>query len=532
MLWMLAAVLISTSAGLQAAEHEGEMGLEQDKQQKQKQEQMNQKWTQEQQQQIGELMSANKLIGKEVQDKSGQNVGEIQEVVINGTDNSVKYVIVSTDQGLVPAPWSAFQKTAEGEPCQVKMQKSELRNAPTIQEVTPAEVSSESLKQEVKSFYGETQTQQKSWQQEQQQQQKEQQKPWQREDQQSEYEWKLDGSGTSMHEKAKSEKSKWQEKSKDQTTEWDKKSWDKAKSEWDKDQQSMKQQSSWQQTAKSEPEKLYMLTSLIGYNVNQPDGQQLGQLEDVIVEQQQGKVAYGFVSYGGFWGIGEEMAAVPWTSLELQSENNVALLDVDQETLKMAQIEEDQIQKLSDKQFAQNIHEEFGQPQWEVFGFVPGEDEKTAAWKEGSEYNKSYKADEVKTIKGTVKSVGTFMPDRKAEPGLRLKVETDQGESVTVYCGPKSHCQKKNVSFGSGDEVTITGSKTKVDGKTVIMASEIKKDGQTLQLRDEQGQPQWQIEGQTDTDQMMQQETIDMQSEQEMELEEEGDVREGGTYSR
>src|SRR6056297_1351897 len=108
------------------------------------------------------------------------------------------------------------------------------------------------------------------------------------------------------------------------------------------------------------------------------------------------------------------------------------------------------------------------------------------------------------TIEGTVKSVGSFKPQTDAASGLRLKVDTKDGQSVTVYGGPKDFAMDQGLKIKRGDRISITGSKTKVDQKTAIMASEIEGRGKTIKLRDKNGTPQWQkfLQGKTEHEKM------------------------------
>jgi hypothetical protein len=60
------------------------------------------------------------------------------------------------------------------------------------------------------------------------------------------------------------------------------------------------------------------------------------------------------------------------------------------------------------------------------------------------------------------------------------------------------------MEFQPGDKITVKGSKTQARGKSVIMASEVTVNGNTLRLRDSQGKPQWKLgsmEGQESTGQ-------------------------------
>jgi len=110
----------------------------------------------------------------------------------------------------------------------------------------------------------------------------------------------------------------------------------------------------------------------------------------------------------------------------------------------------------------------------------------------------SFNAGNVKTIKGTVQSVGTFKPEGApagATGGLRLRVKTSDGKTVTVYAGPSWYAQQNNFSVEPGDDITITGSESRVRQRTVILASELKAGAQILQLRDQSGKPLWTMNG-------------------------------------
>ncbi len=242
---------------------------------------------------------------------------------------------------------------------------------------------------------------------------------------------------------------------------------------------------------------LILCSSIIGLDVRNKQGDTLAELENLVVDTRKGHIAYGLVSFGGMWGIGEDTAAVPWNSLTLRTDQGFSRIDATEQTLNASVIEEDNIAQLSQPQFARQIHDRFGtQPYWEVFGFVAPQKEKMSmdAWMPNSSYNQSFDPAKITTIKGTIKSVGTFRPEQGAAAGTRLKVKTQQGQSMTVYAGPCGFAKHKDVQLKTGSDITITGSKTKVGDKTVLMACEIQTEGETLTLRDPQGNPKWDMQ--------------------------------------
>jgi hypothetical protein len=78
--------------------------------------------------------------------------------------------------------------------------------------------------------------------------------------------------------------------------------------------------------------------------------------------------------------------------------------------------------------------------------------------------------------------------NRTASGGpLYLDLKSDSG-NFRVFLGPPWFVESKNFKFANGDQVEVTGSKA---GKSMIIAREVKKDGQVLTLRNAQGVPEW-----------------------------------------
>jgi len=243
---------------------------------------------------------------------------------------------------------------------------------------------------------------------------------------------------------------------------------------------------------------LSKLSEIKGLAVQNPQGERLGKLRDILIDVRYGTIAYGTVGFGGLAGVAEKTAVVPWAALAVQPQMGIARLDTDKATLESAVLTRSQMQQLTEPQFARQIHKKFGtEPYWEVFGFVPGEEMKMsmAPWQADSKYNRNFDPAKMTTIEGTIKSIGTFQPEKGSALGLQLNVETKTGESVIVHCGPSQYTAQQDFRFKAGDAVTISGSKTRIWIKQVIMASEIQSGGRTLKLRNQQGRPLWKLEG-------------------------------------
>ena len=181
------------------------------------------------------------------------------------------------------------------------------------------------------------------------------------------------------------------------------------------------------------------------------------------------------------------------------------MLNVDKETLQAIAFDENHFPNLADAQYSRDLYQRFNaRPYWETLGYVPGEQRARdmtsprAPSREytgipSSEYSKMYNPNEVKTLHGTIESVGTFnmegAPEGTPVSGVRLRIRTDDGNLVTVYTGPRSYLESRNTWFHHGDEVTVTGSPAKVGWRDVILAAQIKKGDQTLDLRSKEGRP-------------------------------------------
>ena len=53
-------------------------------------------------------------------------------------------------------------------------------------------------------------------------------------------------------------------------------------------------------------------STFMGADVENPQGQNLGDIKDVVIDRASGRIAYAVVSFGGFLGLGEKLFAVPW----------------------------------------------------------------------------------------------------------------------------------------------------------------------------------------------------------------------------
>jgi sporulation protein YlmC with PRC-barrel domain len=78
-------------------------------------------------------------------------------------------------------------------------------------------------------------------------------------------------------------------------------------------------------------------STFIGADVENPEGQNLGDIKDIVMDRGSGRIAYAVVSFGGFLGMGEKLFAVPWGAFSQPKANKETfVLAVDKERLKNA----------------------------------------------------------------------------------------------------------------------------------------------------------------------------------------------------
>jgi sporulation protein YlmC with PRC-barrel domain len=69
--------------------------------------------------------------------------------------------------------------------------------------------------------------------------------------------------------------------------------------------------------------------TLNGDRVRNPAGEDLGKIEEIMIDIPTGRVAYAVIAFGGVMGIGEKLFAVPWSALSLNERDHEFILDLD-----------------------------------------------------------------------------------------------------------------------------------------------------------------------------------------------------------
>jgi sporulation protein YlmC with PRC-barrel domain len=278
------------------------------------------------------------------------------------------------------------------------------------------------------------------------------------------------------------------------------------------------------------------LSKLFGTDIRNLQGENLGKLDNVMIDLNQGKLAYGIVSIrSGFLGMNKDFAAVPWTALDWTAQPGIARLDVDRQTLASIAFGRDNFPDLANPQYSRQLFDRFHvTPYWEGqnLGFIPGQENpnvnppssegmkvpnsgmtapnaapNSAATEMIAHHTDhqalSYNPNAVETIRGTIHSVGTYKIEGTSVKGVLLHIRADDGRMMWVQAGPRPYVDSQNIRFAKGEAVTVTGSVARTGHHhETIVASQIQTANRTLALRAPDGRPLWdlsQYQGPTST---------------------------------
>ena len=107
-------------------------------------------------------------------------------------------------------------------------------------------------------------------------------------------------------------------------------------------------------------------SALKGARVGNFAGEDLGKVDDLVVDVATGRLGYVVVSIGGFLGIGDKLFAVPWELFTVRVEDHQFLLDIEKQMLQDAPaFERSKWPDMSDGAWAETIHSHYAQkPYW------------------------------------------------------------------------------------------------------------------------------------------------------------------------
>ncbi|MDX2156889.1 MAG: PRC-barrel domain-containing protein [Hyphomicrobiaceae bacterium] len=97
-----------------------------------------------------------------------------------------------------------------------------------------------------------------------------------------------------------------------------------------------------------------------GTSVYDSRGNQIGEIDHLMIEKVSGKVTYAVMSFGGLMGLGESHFPLPWSSLKYDTSLDGYVTGVTEQQLRDAPAFSDD--SWGDRSWETNVHRHYGAP--------------------------------------------------------------------------------------------------------------------------------------------------------------------------
>jgi len=106
--------------------------------------------------------------------------------------------------------------------------------------------------------------------------------------------------------------------------------------------------------------------TLTGDEVRNAADEKLGEITDIMLDVPTGRVAYAVMSFGGVLGIGNKLFAIPWSAMQLDTQNKCFRLNVAKARFDEAPgFDKDHWPTMADQRWAEDVHAFYGaRPYW------------------------------------------------------------------------------------------------------------------------------------------------------------------------
>jgi hypothetical protein len=113
--------------------------------------------------------------------------------------------------------------------------------------------------------------------------------------------------------------------------------------------------------------RLMSADTLEGNSVRNAQNEDLGTIQHIMLDVPSGRIAYAVLSFGGWFGVGDKLFAIPWSALQLDTERKCFVLGATKEQLKRAEgFDKDHWPSMADQRWATSLHEFYSaRPYWE-----------------------------------------------------------------------------------------------------------------------------------------------------------------------
>ena len=115
--------------------------------------------------------------------------------------------------------------------------------------------------------------------------------------------------------------------------------------------------------------RIIKISEVIGMTVETPQGDNIGEIQDVVMDPSDGNVAYAVLAAGGFLGLGEKFFAIPWRAFQAQADDDDEKGDIDKLTLNVDKdrmqnapgFDKDNWPDMANQEWGQTVHTYYDQ---------------------------------------------------------------------------------------------------------------------------------------------------------------------------
>ena len=270
-------------------------------------------------------------------------------------------------------------------------------------------------------------------------------------------------------------------------------------------------------TAGARPLQTRRLSEIIKRDVHNLENQDIGDVEDAMIDVQRGRLAYLVLETDRAWGFGDKLFALPIGAFQEGTGelDGKLVLNVSQDHFKNAPgFDQNNWPNVADRNWREINRRAFGVEDrddgWDWFAWGDGDDDAdrdrggvyytaedrergSGGWGEADDYRRLYDPAKATTIEGTILGVERKSPKEGMSEASVITVATNDNQRLTVHLGPAWFLDRQDAQLEDGQKVTVRGTRTQWDGQTVMIADRVEVDGRTLTLRHSDGRPVWNV---------------------------------------
>jgi sporulation protein YlmC with PRC-barrel domain len=102
-------------------------------------------------------------------------------------------------------------------------------------------------------------------------------------------------------------------------------------------------------------------STITGQKIYNKENKEIGKIEDIMLDLQEGKIGYVVLSFGGFMGLGSKLFAVPMQSLTADAEKECFHADISKKQLENAPgFDKDNWPSTYDQKFVNSVYTHYG----------------------------------------------------------------------------------------------------------------------------------------------------------------------------